>query len=79
MTRVDLATFLQVTTRTVDNMRSKGLPTIMVGASPRFDVAAVKAWLQTQHEGERTAALTDSESLGAAIREFPDPHRVRGK
>lgn len=45
MTRNDLAAFLQVTTRTVDNLRGKGMPTIMVGASPRFDQDAVKTWL----------------------------------
>ncbi len=50
MTRSDLAKFLQVTTRTVDNLREKGLPTIMVGASPRFDPTAVKAWLAEKPE-----------------------------
>lgn len=46
MTRADIAAFLRVTTRTVDNLREKeGLPTIMVGHSPRFDVEAVKKWL----------------------------------
>lgn len=48
MTRADLAKFLQVTTRTVDNLREKGMPTIMVGSSPRFDPVQVKGWLSTQ-------------------------------
>lgn len=46
MTRKDLAAFLRVTTRTVDNLRAEGLPTIMVGASPRFDIEQVKSWLK---------------------------------
>lgn len=45
LTRKELASFLKVTTRTIDNLREKGMPTIMVGASPRFEAATVKAWL----------------------------------
>jgi excisionase family DNA binding protein len=55
LTRADLAKFLQVTTRTVDNLRAKGMPTVMVGASPRFDKSAVQQWLAAKgvEDGDR--------------------------
>lgn len=47
-TRKELAAVLKCTTRTVDNMRSKGLPHMMVGDSPRFELDKVKAWLSAR-------------------------------
>lgn len=44
----EIAAHLSVTTATVRNLRAQGLPTIMVGSSPRFDVAAVTAWLSSK-------------------------------
>lgn len=76
VTRKELAAFLQVTTRTVDNLREKGMPVIMVGSSPRFELATVKAWLVANHETARAGAVEDASALGDAIRSFPDPHRV---
>lgn len=51
MTRKELATFLSVTPRTIDNMRLRGLPTLWVGSSPRFDSNAVKAYLAEKGKG----------------------------
>jgi excisionase family DNA binding protein len=45
LTTVDLAEHLKVSERTVRALRAKGLPTLMVGDSPRFELGAVHAWL----------------------------------
>jgi hypothetical protein len=45
--RKALATALAVSLPTIDRLREKGLPTIMVCDAPRFDLAQVRAWLAT--------------------------------
>lgn len=77
MKRDDIAKFLQVTTRTVDNLRNRGLPTIMVGASPRFDVEAVKLWLRAEKLLDDAETSAENAALSKAISGFADPNRVR--
>jgi hypothetical protein len=76
LTRLDLARFLQVTTRTVDNLRGRGMPTIMVGTSPRFDKAAVSGWLRAEKIVTDAESVARAEDVGSAIRAFPDPNRI---
>jgi excisionase family DNA binding protein len=45
-TRKTLAAYLSVTPRTIDNLRAKGLPHLMVGDSPRFKLPEVEEWLK---------------------------------
>jgi len=45
LTAAELAKALKVTTRTIHNLRGKGLPTKMVMQSPRFVLAEVLSWL----------------------------------
>lgn len=46
--REGCAEWLQVSTRTLDTMRGRGLPQVMLGDSPRFEPAAVLEWLRDQ-------------------------------
>jgi hypothetical protein len=48
LTKADLAQRLQVSTRTIDTLRAKGLPTTWVVESPRFDWPIVRTWLAEQ-------------------------------
>lgn len=45
LTSAQLAQRIQVSVATVRTLRDAGMPTVMVLQSPRFDWAAVKAWL----------------------------------
>jgi len=47
-TREECAQFLGVSTGTLDTLRKRGLPVVMVIESPRFDLADVRAWLASQ-------------------------------
>jgi hypothetical protein len=50
LTTKQLARELQCSERTVTNLRAEGLPTLMVGDSPRYEWPAVLAWLKTRGE-----------------------------
>lgn len=43
-----LARELGVSSRTIYTLRERGLPTVMVGDSPRFELAVVLEWLREQ-------------------------------
>lgn len=45
MTRQEIAAELKVTPRTIQNLEKRGLPFSKVGDSPRYDLAAVQAWI----------------------------------
>jgi hypothetical protein len=45
-TREQCARALNISTRSLDTLRSQGLPTLMVLESPRFELAEVVAWLR---------------------------------
>jgi hypothetical protein len=45
-TREGCARALSISTRSLDTLRTQGLPTIMVLESPRFDLPEVLAWLR---------------------------------
>lgn len=46
LTKMQVAQFLGVTPRTVENFQKRGLPFFRLGARRnRFDLAAVRAWL----------------------------------
>lgn len=47
LSRKELAAFLGVSLRTVDNLMRQGLPRIVIASRPRFDVVEVKEWLRT--------------------------------
>jgi hypothetical protein len=48
--RQGLARELQVSPATVDRLRADGCPELIVGASPRFELAAVLAWIRARSE-----------------------------
>lgn len=47
-TRKELADKLKCHPRTIDNLRAKGMPHLMVGDSPRFELEPVKRWLEAR-------------------------------
>lgn len=47
----ELARNLGLSERTVYTLRGEGLPTIMIGDSPRFELAAVLVWLRNRQGG----------------------------
>jgi hypothetical protein len=47
-TREECARFLNISPRSLDTLRGKGLPTLWVLESPRFDLEKVAAWVATQ-------------------------------
>ena len=51
MTGAQLSESLQVSVRTIDRLRVEGLPTIVVGDSPRYRLADVLTWLETREAG----------------------------
>jgi hypothetical protein len=51
LTLTQLATKLQISERSILDLRRRGMPTAMLGDSPRFDLAKVLAWL----DGAETA------------------------
>lgn len=48
--REGLAQALGCSTGQVDKLRRQGLPVVWLGASPRFELPAVLAWLRTRPE-----------------------------
>ena len=48
--RAALARALTCSPGHVDNLRKQGLPTTWLGDAPRFDLAAVLAWLQAVND-----------------------------
>jgi hypothetical protein len=49
-TREQCAKALNISTRSLDTLRGKGLPTVMVLDSPRFDIGECVAWLRARGE-----------------------------
>jgi len=47
-TREECAQFLNISPRSLDTLRLKGLPTLWVLESPRFDLRDVRAWVAKQ-------------------------------
>lgn len=48
LTKRGLAGVLQVSERTIDNLRRQGLPTIQLLGTPRFELGECLAWLKTR-------------------------------
>jgi hypothetical protein len=48
LTQDELAAALKVSTRSVFTMRQDGCPFLLLGESPRFEFAAVIAWLRAR-------------------------------
>lgn len=48
LTKEELAELLQVTVRTIDNLRKKGMPFFKVGDKVRFNKEKVLKWLEEQ-------------------------------
>lgn len=48
--RTALARALTCSPSHVDNLRKRGLPTVLLGEAKRFDLAAVLAWLQAVND-----------------------------
>jgi excisionase family DNA binding protein len=46
LTTQELAEHLKCSTKTIERLRVQGLPHFKVGDSPRFELAAVLAWLK---------------------------------
>lgn len=55
--RTGLARALSCSPSTVDTLRKRGLPTVFVGESPRFELSSVIAWLKIDDELDRSADL----------------------
>lgn len=51
-TREQCAKALNISTRSLDTLRSQGLPVVWVLDSPRFDVAEVVTWLREKGASE---------------------------
>jgi len=47
----DLQRNLQLSRRSIHNLRKRGLPTIVLGRSVRFDPESVKRWLRSKERG----------------------------
>jgi hypothetical protein len=62
LTQHALADTLGTTTRTVFNLRRRGLPVVWLSESPRFELPAVLAWLRSREpEAEADAEATAAE------------------
>lgn len=48
LTQDQLAESLGVSSRTIYTLRQEGLPTVLVGDSPRFDLGECLAWLRAR-------------------------------
>lgn len=64
LTKAELALRLQVSERTIDSMRGKGLPVVWVIESPRFDWIAVREWLAAQPCCARSGATGELTKRG---------------
>jgi hypothetical protein len=51
-----LAAALQTSRASINRLRERGLPTVMLLDSPRFDLAAVLAWLETRGDERQKGA-----------------------
>jgi len=48
LTKSELAEILKVTEKTIDRLRTKGMPSFKVGTKVRFNKAKVVEWLENQ-------------------------------
>jgi len=53
LTSDQLCAALQTSRPTLYRLRAEGLPCVLVGDSPRYDLAAVLSWLHTRSEARR--------------------------
>ena len=56
LTKDELAKMLKVTIRTLDRLRSEGLPSIKVGNQVRFIEKDVLEWLKSQRKSRKVVA-----------------------
>jgi len=66
LTKDDVAKLLQVSPRTIDALRQKGLPYFNVGRSVRFDAKDIEAWLRNQSNTD-TVSVTTKEQGGNQV------------
>jgi excisionase family DNA binding protein len=52
LTTEALAHELSTSTDTVRRLRDQGMPYVRVGTAPRYDLAAVRAWLERRPESD---------------------------
>jgi predicted DNA-binding transcriptional regulator AlpA len=50
LTKGELASYLTISAKTVDRMRKRGLPSILVSGIRRFDRVEVMAWLRSREK-----------------------------
>lgn len=62
--RREAARVLGVSPATVGRLMSEGAPHVFVGQSPRFDVAAFRAWLEARGRQGTKAAPAKTEKIG---------------
>jgi hypothetical protein len=48
LSRRELAEALRVSSAQIDRLARAGCPVVRIGATPRYDLAAVRAWLATR-------------------------------
>jgi len=53
LTRQELADYLKVHVRTIDNKVKDGMPVVKFGKSVRFEIDDVKKWIKEQSEKEK--------------------------
>ena len=58
LTKEQVAKLLQVSPRTVDALRQKGLPYFNVGRSVRFDAKDIEAWLRNKSNTDAMSVTT---------------------
>jgi excisionase family DNA binding protein len=64
LTKEELAAFLKVTPRTIDNLRKKGLPYFTVGDSVRFHKAKAMNWLEENRNGKKRGKRSKEHAPG---------------
>lgn len=50
LTKLEAANLLGVSWRTIDRLRKKGLPAILIGRQVKFDEDLLKEWLRKQQQ-----------------------------
>ncbi len=63
LTQAELSKALSVSVRTVHTLRRRGIPTVMVGDSPRFSLSEVIAWFRSQPAVTAGAHQQDTSEL----------------
>jgi hypothetical protein len=68
LTKRALAAHLSVSVFHVDRLVKSGLPHVLVGSRPRFDLSACMAWLSKQRRLKRKSREDDGELLEGVTR-----------